>query len=68
MRNKHALIGLGILVIGLVVAVLVFTSINNTPSAGDGRTDVDNVSANAREVAPDAVGGEAPAEPALPTP
>lgn len=68
MRNKNALIGIGILVVGLVIAVLVFTSINNTPSAGDGATEVDNISANARETTPDAVGGEAPVEPALPTP
>ena len=68
MNNKYAIIGIGIVVIGLVIAVLVFTTINNTPSAGDGATEIDNVSANARETAPDAVGGEAPSEPALTTP
>jgi hypothetical protein len=68
MRNRYAVIGLGIVIIGLMIAVLVFTTVNQTPSAGDGATEIDNVSANAREVAPDAVGGEAPVEPALPTP
>jgi hypothetical protein len=63
MRNKQTLIGLGILVIGLLVAILVFTSINNTPSGGDGQTQQDNVSAGVPEVTPDAVGGEAPDQP-----
>jgi hypothetical protein len=63
MRNRSLLIGIGILVVGLLVAVFVFTSINNTPSAGNGQTEVDNVSAGTPEVTPEAVGGEAPEQP-----
>lgn len=60
MRNKQTPIGIGILVVGLVLAILVFTAINQTPSGGTGQTGQDNVSAGVPEVAPDAVGGEAP--------
>jgi hypothetical protein len=67
MRNKSLLIGIGILIVGLVVAVFVFTSINNTPNAGTGLTEVDNVSAGTPEVTPEAVGGESP-RPPLATP
>ncbi len=63
MRNRSTLIGIAILVVGLLVAVFVFTNINNTPNAGSGQTEIDNVSAGATEVTPDAVGGEAPGEP-----
>jgi hypothetical protein len=63
MRNRSTLIGIAILVVGLLVAVFVFTNINSTPNAGSGQTEVDNVSAGATEVTPDAVGGEAPDQP-----
>jgi hypothetical protein len=63
MRNRSTLIGIAILVVGLLVAVFVFTNINNTPNAGSGQTEIDNVAAGAPEVTPDAVGGEAPGAP-----
>jgi hypothetical protein len=64
MRNKNALIGIAIVVIGVIFVIFMFTNINSRPSAGDGQTEQDNVSASAREVAPDVVGGEAPDQPA----
>ena len=67
MRNRSTLIGIAILIVGLLVAVFVFTNINNTPNAGSGQTEVDNVAAGTPEVTPEAVGGES-AEPPLATP
>jgi flagellar basal body-associated protein FliL len=63
MKNRSLLIGIAILIVGLIAAVFIFTSISNRPDAGTGQTEVDNVSAGTPEVTPEAVGGEAPEQP-----